>query len=150
MKPLLILLITFALSFLAIVIFTGKYDFPLAGRIAMCVMLISTGIAHFVYTTGMTIMLPNFIQFRKPLVYITGIMEMAGGIALLVPYLKFSAGVFLIVFFVVLLPANIYAAYNRINYEKGTYDGDGLNYLWFRVPLQILFIVWVYFSAIRF
>jgi uncharacterized membrane protein len=150
MKPLLILIITFVLSFLAILLFTGKYDFSLAGRISMCVMLISTGIAHFIYTDGMTMMLPEFIPFRKLLVYVTGIMEIIASVALLIPSWQFAAAIFLIAFFVVLLPANIYAAYNHINYEKATYDGDGLNYLWFRVPLQVLFIVWIYLSAIRF
>ncbi|MBV4359663.1 DoxX family protein [Pinibacter aurantiacus] len=150
MKPLIILIATFALSFLAILLFTGKYNFPLAGRIAICVMLISTGIAHFVYTNGMTMMLPEFIPFRKSLVYLTGILEIAAAVALLIPSWQFAAAVFLIAFLVVLLPANIYAAYNHINYEKGTFDGDGLNYLWFRVPLQVLFIVWIYLSAIRF
>ncbi|MDH7462727.1 hypothetical protein QEG73_15650 [Chitinophagaceae bacterium 26-R-25] len=150
MKPLIILIATFVLSFLAILIFTGKYNFPLAGRIAMCVMLISTGIAHFVYTDGMMMMLPKIIPFRKPLVYLTGIMEVAAAIALLVPSFQFVAAVFLIAFFILLLPANIYAAYHHINYEKATFDGDGLNYLWFRVPLQILFIVWIYLSAIKF
>jgi len=150
MKPLIILIITFVLSFLGILIFTGKYNFPLAGRIAMCVMLISTGIAHFVYTNGMTMMLPEFVPFRKPLVYITGMMEIIAAVALLVPSLQLVTAIFLIAFFIALLPANIYAAHNHIDYEKATYDGDGLHYLWFRVPLQVLFIVWIYLSAIRF
>lgn len=30
----------------------------------------------------------------------------------------------------------------------GTPDGPGARYLWFRVPLQGLFIAWVYFSAV--
>lgn len=150
MKPLIILITTFVLSFLAILIFTSKHNFPLAGRIAMCVMLISTGIAHFVYTNGMTMMLPEFIPFRKPMVYFTGILEIAAAIALVIPSCRFVAAIFLITFFIVLLPANIYAAYHHINYEKATFEGEGLNYLWFRVPLQILFIVWVYLSAVRF
>jgi uncharacterized membrane protein len=112
-------------------------------------MLISTGIAHFVYTNGMTMMLPEFFPFKKSLVYVTGILEIIAALALLVPSLQFVTAVFLIAFFVVLLPANIYAACNHINYEKATHDGDGLNYLWFRVPLQVLFILWIYFSAVR-
>jgi uncharacterized membrane protein len=148
MKPLIILLSAFVLSFLAILIFSAKFNFPLSGRIAMCVMLISTGLAHFVYTNGMMMMLPGFIPFRKALVYITGIMEIAAAVALLVPSLQFATAVFLLLFFIVLLPANIYAAYNHIDYEKATLNGEGLNYLWFRVPLQVLFIVWVYLSAI--
>jgi uncharacterized membrane protein len=55
----------------------------------------------------------------------------------------------LILFFFLILPANINAAVNKIDYQKGTTDGNGLNYLWFRVPLQVFFIAWVYFFGVR-
>jgi hypothetical protein len=51
---------------------------------------------------------------------------------------------------VVVLSANINAASKGVNYQKGTFDGDGRGYLWFRVPLQILFIAWTYLSSIRY
>ena len=49
---------------------------------------------------------------------------------------------------VLALPANIYAAIKRVDYQKATFNGSGANYLWFRIPLQILFIVWMYLSCI--
>jgi uncharacterized membrane protein len=49
-----------------------------------------------------------------------------------------------------LLPANIKAAKEHIDYQKGNFEGSGLKYLWFRMPLQILFILWIYLSAIKF
>jgi len=58
-------------------------------------------------------------------------------------------GWWLIVFFVLMLPANINAAVKKIDYEKGTYTGSGPLYLWFRVPLQVLFIAWVWFFAVN-
>jgi uncharacterized membrane protein len=60
------------------------------------------------------------------------------------------AGWALILFFILVLPGNIKAAIHHIDYQKGTFDGYGPNYLWFRVPLQILFIGWTYISAIKF
>jgi len=48
-----------------------------------------------------------------------------------------------------LLPANIYAALKHVDYQRGTFEGSGTNYLWFRVPLQVLFILWTYLSVIR-
>ena len=56
---------------------------------------------------------------------------------------------FLIVFFILILPVNINAALRHIDYEKGTYEGPGTKYLWFRIPLQVLFILWVYWFALR-
>lgn len=36
-----------------------------------------------------------------------------------------------------ILPANIYAAMNNVDHEKASVAGKGMNYLWFRIPLQI-------------
>jgi uncharacterized membrane protein len=54
----------------------------------------------------------------------------------------------LIVFFLSILPANVNAAIKRIDYQKGTSTGKGVQYLWFRVPLQLFFIGWVYYFGI--
>jgi uncharacterized membrane protein len=54
----------------------------------------------------------------------------------------------LILFFILLLPANIYAALKHVDCQKGTFEGSGVQYLWFRVPLQVLLIVWTYFFII--
>lgn len=113
-------------------------------------MLVFTAIAHFVYTQGMVMMLPDFIPYKKNLIYVTGVIELAAAVGLVIPSIRALTGWFLIAFFVLLLPANILAAIRHIDYQKGTSDGNGLNYLWFRVPLQVLFVVWTYISAIRF
>jgi uncharacterized membrane protein len=42
---------------------------------------------------------------------------------------------------------NIYAATQHIDIEKGTFTGPTTPYLWFRIPLQLLFIGWVYYSS---
>ena len=115
----------------------------------MAVMLIFTAVAHFVFTKGMSMMLPDFIPFKTELVYLTGVVEVVVAIALLVPRFQVPAAWFLIVFFILLLPANIYSAVKHVDIEKATFTGDSLRYLWFRIPLQILFIIWTYISAIR-
>lgn len=149
MKPLLVLLIVFAVSTAAIKFFTQDFDPPLAARIAMCAMLVFTAIGHFVFTKGMAMMMPSFIPFKTELVYLTGVLEIVLGIGLLIPEYTIYAGSALIAFFILILPANINAALRHIDHEKGTYGGKGVPYLWFRVPLQILFILWTYFSALK-
>jgi uncharacterized membrane protein len=148
MKPLFVLLITFISAFLITRFSSGHYETALSGRIALSVMLIFTGLAHFFFTSGMTLMVPDRIPFKKGLVYLTGIIEILAAIGLLIPSLSILTAWLLIIFFILLLPANINAAQRHIDYQKGTTDGSGLNYLWFRVPLQIFFIVWAYLSAI--
>lgn len=149
MKPLLILLGVFFIALIVIKPVRGSYDWALAGRIAMAAMLVFTAIGHFVYTKGMTLMLPEGIPFKTAIVYLTGILEIAAAIGLFIPNLKIIAAWLLIVFFILVLPANIYAAIKQLDYQKATFDGNGLMYLVFRIPLQLLFIAWIYLSAIK-
>lgn len=148
MKPLFVLLGTFLLSCLTFFVFTHNANPNLSGRIAMAAMLVFTSVAHFVFSKGMVLMLPPFIPFKKLLVYLTGIVEIVAAVGLLIPATKYITAIVLIIFFVLLLPANIYASQKRINLEKADYSGNGLSYLWFRVPLQILFIGWVWYFAV--
>lgn len=150
MKPFIVLLIVFGISVLSIKILLNKYDIALSARIAMSAMLLFTAVGHFAFPKGMKMMIPGFIPFKTQMVYLTGIIEIAACIGLLIPGLRILTAWLLIIFFILILPANINAAMKHIDYQKATFDGSGLNYLWFRIPLQILFIVWTYVSSIRF
>ena len=149
MKPLIVLLITFLIALIVTKIIFGVYETALSARIAMSVMLVFTSIAHFKFTKGMIMMIPPGIPFKNEVVYFTGIIEIAAAVGLLIPSLRETTAWLLILFFLLLLTANINAAVKHIDYEKGTYNGKGVNYLWFRIPLQILFIVWTYLSSIK-
>ncbi|KLT68172.1 membrane protein [Flavobacterium sp. ABG] len=148
MKPLLILISVFLISLVSIILLSGDYNFALAARIAMSAMLLFTAIAHFVFAKGMSMMLPDFIPYKTAVIWLTGFIEIAAAIGLFIPQIRIITAWLLIVFFILILPANIYAATKQIDYQKGTFDGKGTTYLYFRIPLQLLFIVWVYLSAI--
>jgi uncharacterized membrane protein len=150
MEPLIVLLIVFALSVVVVKLTTHKNDISLSARIAMSAMLLFTAMGHFIFTKGMTMMIPDFIPFKTGMVYLTGVIEIIAAIGLLIPGVRVLTAWLLILFFLLLLPANIKASIEQVNIEKGTFDGSGLNYLWFRIPLQIFFIVWTYISSIRF
>lgn len=149
MKPLIVLLVVFGIAVFVIKLATSKYNFPLSGRIAMSAMLLFTAIGHFIFTKGMTMMLPDFIPFKTGMIHLTGVIEIMAAIGLLLPRFSALTAWLLMLFFVLLLPSNIKAAINHIDIEKGTLNGSGIYYLWFRIPLQILFIVWTYLSSIR-
>ena len=150
MKPLIVLLLSFIASLFIVQLIKKEYNFALSARIAMAVMLLFTAIGHFAFTRGMAMMLPEFIPYKLELVYFTGIIEIVGAIGLFIPGLRVLTAWLLIVFLILILPANIYAALKNINYQTGAFDGNGPAYLWFRIPLQLLFIIWIYLSAIRF
>lgn len=148
MKPLIVLLVTFFLSLIIARLSTREWSLLFAGNVAMCCMLLLTAFGHFKFTNGMVMMLPPVIPFKTAVVYISGIVEIALGIMLLFPPVRNIAGNLLVILFIVLLPANIYAASMNLNIEMANHEGPGYSYLYFRVPLQLLFIGWVlYFST---
>ena len=149
MKPLVVLLSVFGISLLVTKFFKGNFEIALSGRVALSVMLVFTAVAHFAFSKGMAMMLPEFIPYKTETVYLTGIIEIAAAIGIFIPKFRVIIAWLLIGFFILILPANIYSAVKHVNYQKGTFDGNGLTYLWFRIPLQVLFIIWTYLSSIR-
>ena len=148
MKPLIVLLGVFAVSLLVTKLLYGTCQCALSGRIAMFAMLIFSAIGHFAFTKGMALMIPEFIPFKTESVYLTGIAEIIFAFGLLFPNYRTLTAWLLIVFLILVLPANIYASIKQIDYQKATFNGNGVTYLWFRIPLQLFFIVWTYLSAI--
>lgn len=149
MKPLIVLILTFFTALVAIKLLKGIYAYALAARIAMAGMLFFTAVGHFVFTEGMALMLPAFIPHKQVIVLLSGVIEITAAIGLLVPGLRAITGWLLIIFFILILPANIYAAMHRVDFQTPSLEGPGPDYLWFRVPLQFFFIAWVYLSSIR-
>jgi len=149
MKPLVVLVCVFAVSLLVTKLFKQHIDYKLSGKIALAAMLLFTSLGHFLYAKGMTMMLPDFIPFRSELIFLTGFVEIAAAIGFFIPGLRGFTGILLIVFFVLVLPSNIYATIKQLNYETGTFDGKGISYLWFRIPFQALLILWTYFFVMK-
>ncbi|AYN68038.1 hypothetical protein D1013_11960 [Euzebyella marina] len=149
MKPLIVLLSVFIVVLLILKMATGNDDFKKAARIAMSVMLLFTAMGHFMFPEGMAMMIPPPIPLKTELVYFTAVIEMLLAVSLMIPTYITTTGWILIGFFIILFPANIYAAQQNLNYQTGDFDGPGLAYLWFRVPLQLIFIAWTYFSAVK-
>lgn len=149
MEPLIILIVVFIITLVSAKIIRKAWLYSFAGFVAMSVMLIFTGISHFLFSEGMALMLPGFIPFKKEVIYLTGVIEMAAAAGLLIPRFRKMTACLLIIFFIAILPANIHAAIHHVNLRTASFDGSGLNYLWFRVPLQIVFIAWVYYFGIK-
>ena len=94
-------------------------------------------------------MLPEQLPGKYGLIWATGLLEILAAIGLLLPTTVKTTGIMLCIFFLSILPANIYACYKRVNYEKADYSGNGLTYLWFRIPFQVLLITLTYFFVIK-
>ena len=148
MKPLLVLIISTLIALLILRLTSGQMKIKLAARMGMSTMLLFTAMGHFMFPEGMAKMIPEFMPWRMELVYLTAGLEILGSIGLHIKAIREIAAWLLIIFLLLVLPANINAAMHHLNYQTGDSDGPGLPYLWFRIPLQILFIAWIYGSAI--
>ena len=115
----------------------------------MSCMLLFTASGHFLFVEGMSMMLPDFVPFKKEVILITGFLEIGFAIGLLLNKTRWITSLLLIAFFISIMPSNIYAALKHLNIEKATFDGPGPEYLWLRIPLQLLFISWIYYFGIK-
>ncbi|KPV95862.1 hypothetical protein AN214_02056 [Pseudoalteromonas sp. P1-9] len=114
--------------------------------IGLGITFIFFAIGHIVKTHGMVEMLPPWVPLRLQLVYATGVLEFAVGIALFTTKYRELAAKLAIVIFIVFFPANIYAAINSIGLGGHQW---GPIYLLIRAPLQIILIAWAYFLCVK-
>ena len=123
-----------------------KYSASFIGRVALALMLLMTGSAHFFKTDVMIQSMPDMIPYKRELVYITGVIELLAAIGLLFERTARLTSILLIIFFICILPANVAGSLKHV--ELGGME-NGPMYLWFRVPLQVLFIWWTYFFGVK-
>ncbi|MEZ5347084.1 MAG: DoxX family protein [Pyrinomonadaceae bacterium] len=146
MAPLIILLGSFLVCFaINRYLLKDKYSLSFIGRLSLSLMLLATGITHFTSTDLMVQMMPDLIPAKRELVYFTGVCELFAVIGLLWRRSAKLTAVMLIIFFVMILPANIAGSVKEV--ELGGME-NGARYLFFRIPLQILFIWWAYYFGI--
>ncbi|PCE66193.1 DoxX family protein [Sediminicola luteus] len=149
MKPLAVLFASFALFALYALLFRPKLGLGELIRWALGCMFLFTALGHFIYPQGMSAMIPDMIPYRTTLVLLSGLLEIGFGLFLLSGYHKKIVGWAILVFLVLSLPLNIYAAQHQIDYTTGNTDGPGLTYLWFRIPLQLFFMVLIFYANIK-
>ena len=147
MAPLIILLVTFGVFFAVNrFLLGGKFSLSFIGRFALAIMLIATGVSHFTSADPMIEMMPDFMPAKREIVYFTGICELLAVIGLIWNKTAKLTAVMLIIFFISILPANIVGSLKQFHF--GGME-NGAIYLFFRIPLQILFIFWTYYFGIR-
>ncbi|MEU0397078.1 hypothetical protein ABZ208_30715 [Streptomyces sp. NPDC006208] len=118
----------------------------------LAVMLVFTSAAHFAPESvtvmpghaDMVAMVPPFVPFPGLMVYATGVLEFLGALGLVLIATRSAAGTALATLFVLMFPANVYAAIADV-----TFDGDPATPLWFRIPEQIVFITIALWGAGR-
>lgn len=128
-------------------------SWPASAAHALAVMLVITASAHFVPASvtampnhaDLVRMVPSVVPFASAMVYATGVLELLGALGLVLARTRWAAGIALAALFVLLLPANVYAAVADV-----PFNGGEPTPLWLRLPEQALYIavaLWVARSA---
>ena len=114
-----------------------------SARYGLVVMFVFTATAHFnKMKHDLARMIPAYFPRPLVLVYMTGVLELLGAIGLMLPSFRKLASLGLIALLVGMFMANVNAA------QKGvTLRGKPPTPLWLRTPMQVLFIVLLWWST---
>ena len=97
------------------------------------------GIDHFINPEFYLSIMPPAFPLHAEAVYISGFFEILGGMSVLIAPLRKIAGWGLVALLICVYPANIYMAIT-----PETFPDISRGLLYFRLPLQFLFIYWAY------
>jgi uncharacterized membrane protein len=98
------------------------------------------GVMHFVIPKVYKRIVPPYLPAPEALVYISGMVEVAGGLGLMTRSKRRVAGYWLIATLIAVFPANVHVALNPDDF-LGIPRGSAA--LWARLPFQAVFIAWV-------
>jgi len=110
------------------------------------IAFIGAGLNHFRSMAFYERIIPPGFPSPHRLVIISGLCEIAGGIGLLIPRLRRPAGIGLIALLVAVFPANLYMAAHPEQFSDMDIPRWGFR---LRLPLQALFIAWVWYAAVK-
>lgn len=122
----------------------GLTSWRAAGRAASAAMFLFTGATHFSpMKSDYLAMTPPPLRERPWLISLTGALQVAGAVGLLLPATRRLAGRCLALLLVAMFPANAYAAVKGIPFR-----GRPPTPLWLRAPAQAVYIAVVWWSSV--
>lgn len=104
-------------------------------RYLLSLIVIASGIMHFVAPDKFTKIVPDWLPAHRILVYVSGAFEIAGGLGLFLKQTRTLAAWGLAALFAAVFPANINMAVHKIY-------TDNPWILWGRLPFQGVLIAW--------
>ena len=111
-------------------------------RIALAALFIVAGANHFLNTPFYMSIMPPYVPWHRPLVYLSGIVEVGLGALLLLRRWARLAAWGLIATLIAVFPANVHMALNA-----ELYPAIPASLLWLRLPLQGVLLAWAYWHT---
>jgi uncharacterized membrane protein len=111
---------------------------------ALAAFFTFAGIMHFVIPRSYEAAMPPYLPLHRESVIVSGIAEIAGGLAVIPPSTRSPfARWWLIALLVAVFPANVHMAVNP-DQVRGLDKRIPRVALWLRLPVQALLVYWVY------
>ena len=110
--------------------------------LALAAAFIFAGVNHFLNPDFFVAIMPPYLPLHLELVLLSGVFEILGGVAVLVPGVRSLAGWGLILLLLAVFPANLHMALN-----PELFPDVSSSALYLRLPLQIVFIAWAYWAT---
>jgi uncharacterized membrane protein len=107
-------------------------------RLPLGLFFVAAGVMHFVKPRAYEAIVPDALPAHREIVAVSGVAEIAGGLAVLPAQSARWGGWWLIALLLAVFPANVNMA---VNAERFRAIPEAL--LWLRLPLQALLVVWV-------
>jgi uncharacterized membrane protein len=114
------------------------------GRLALTILFLVTGGAHFTdFKYDMAAIIPDPLPKGMWVIYLTGVLEIAGAIGLMIPKVQRLSAICLILLLIAMFPANVNAALNDIPIA-----GQPPTPLLPRTLMQLLFIGMLWWTCV--
>ena len=104
------------------------------------------GVMHFVKPRWYERIMPPYLPAHRELVYASGVAEIAGALGTMHPRTRRPAGLLLIATLLAVFPANVHMALHPEEFEDLP---GGAAALYARLPVQALFVLWVWRATYR-
>lgn len=108
-------------------------------RAVLALLMVTAGVMHFVTPEPFEAIMPAYLPWHRPLVLISGVFEVLGGIGILIPRTREWAGWGLIALLLAVFPANVWMATEGIQVE-GLPMSPAM--AWARLPMQAV-LIWL-------
>jgi uncharacterized membrane protein len=113
-------------------------------RWVMAVFYFTAGVIHLRSPQGFLPIVPEWVPYPLQVVLLTGVAEIMGAIGLMIPRLRWLAGLMLALYAVAVFPANIKHAMEGIALAGSQ---QGLGYHIPRLMLQPVLVWWALFAG---
>jgi uncharacterized membrane protein len=110
-------------------------------RTSLGVIFVAAGALHFLAPGAYERIMPTYLPLHRELVYLSGALEILGGLGMFSKRTRSVAGIGLILLLLAVWPANLQMLLDARAAQKPAW---WVALLWARMPLQVVLIWWVW------